>query len=47
MVEEKPILAYWNGRGIGNNCRLTFAAAGVDFEDKHYNFDENKEEWFE
>lgn len=29
---SKPILTYFNGRGLGEIPRLIFAEAGVDFE---------------
>ena len=34
---SKPILAYWNIRGLGAQCRYILHYSGVDFEDKVYN----------
>ena len=42
----QPVLGYWSFRGLGNTCRLTLAAAKVDYEPKTYDF-ATKEEWFE
>lgn len=36
MVEDKPTLAYWAFRGIGNSCRLALAATGVEVDEKRY-----------
>jgi len=34
----KPVLSYFNGRGLGEISRMMLAVAGVDFEDKRYKF---------
>ena len=35
-------LTYFNGRGGGEICRLTFSAAGLDFEDERLSGDDWK-----
>ncbi|KAH7641511.1 der f 8 allergen [Dermatophagoides farinae] len=36
MSETKPILGYWDARGLGQAIRLLLTYAGVDFIDKRY-----------
>ena len=49
MAQARPILGYWNirafDRGAVNRHILNYA--GVDFEDKRYDFINNKAEWGE
>ena len=49
MAQARPILGYWNIRAgdRGNVNRYIMAYAGVDFEDKRYDFINNKAEWGE
>ena len=49
MAENKPILGYWNIRAAnrGNVNRYILKYAGVDFEDKVYDFANNPGEWKE
>lgn len=46
---SKPVLGYWNIRGLGQPIRYLLAHAGVDFIDKRYNFgpapDFDRAEW--
>lgn len=45
----KPIVGYWNYRGLGQPIRLLLAHVGVDFEDKRYSKGEDGlgSEWLE
>ena len=47
MAQARPILGYWNIRALdrGNVNRYILNYAQVDFEDKRYDFFNNKEEW--
>ncbi|KAH9420192.1 Glutathione S-transferase Mu 3 [Dermatophagoides pteronyssinus] len=36
-MSEKPILGYWDARGLAQSIRLLLTYAGVDFIDKRYN----------
>ena len=49
MAQARPIFGYWNIRAFdrGNVNRYIFAYAGVDYEDKRYDFIGNKAEWGE
>ena len=49
MAQARPILGYWNIRAFdrGNVNRYIMAYAGVDYEEKRYDFDNNKAEWSE
>ena len=38
MSETKPILGYWDARGLGQAIRLLLTYAGVDFIDKRYHY---------
>lgn len=48
---SRPILGYWNIRGLAQPIRHMLVYAGVDFEDKLYNFgpapDFNRSDWFD
>lgn len=35
-MEAKPILGYWNIRGLASQIRYLFAYVGAEFEDKRY-----------
>jgi hypothetical protein len=35
-VKSKPVLGYWNIRGLGAQCRYLLHYCGVEFEDKIY-----------
>jgi glutathione S-transferase len=39
----KPLLGYWAIRGLGQYCRMTLEAAGVDYDEKRYT---DFNEWF-
>ena len=47
MAQAKPIFGYWNiragDRGAVNRYILNYA--GVDYEEKRYDFVNNKAEW--
>mmetsp|Transcript_26563 Transcript_26563/g.4674 ORF Transcript_26563/g.4674 Transcript_26563/m.4674 type:complete len:119 (+) Transcript_26563:27-383(+) len=43
-MADKPTLAYWNFRGVGNPVRILLAHLEVDFEDKRYDI-ANRESW--
>lgn len=47
--QKKPILGYWNIRGLAHPIRFLLHHAGVDFEDKLYNCgpppELNRDEW--
>ena len=47
MAQARPILGYWNIRGMdrGNVNRYILNYAQVDYEDKRYDFANNKDEW--
>ena len=47
MAQARPIYGYWNIRAIdrGNVNRYILAYAQVDYEDKRYDFFNNKAEW--
>ena len=47
MAQAKPIFGYWNIRAFdrGNVSRYILAHAEVDYEDKRYDYVNNKEEW--
>ena len=49
MVQAKPIFGYWNVRAFnrGNVNRYILAYAEVDYEEKRYDFNNNREEWRE
>ena len=49
MAQARPILGYWNIRAgdRGNVNRYILNYAGVDFEDKRYDFINNSAEWKE
>ena len=49
MVQAKPIFGYWNVRAFnrGNVNRYILAYAEVDYEEKRYDFINNREEWRE
>ena len=49
MAQAKPIFGYWNIRAFvrGNANRYILAYAGVDYEDKRYDYINNKNEWTE
>ena len=49
MAQAKPIFGYWNIRAFnrGNVNRYILAYAGVDYEDKRYDFVNNRPEWAE
>lgn len=40
-------MGYWNIRGLGQAPRLLLSHAGVDFEEKTYDVDQNSQKWFE
>ena len=48
-MSEKPILGYWDARGLAQSIRLLLTYAGVDFIDKRYNVgpppDYDRSEW--
>ena len=48
-TNNKPILGYWNQRGLGQQARLLLTYLGVDFVDKRYQRGEDGKgrEWFE
>lgn len=50
-VKSKPVLGYWNIRGLGAQIRYLFHYAGVQFEDKQYAYgpapDFSRDEWFD
>ena len=48
-MASKPILGYWNQRGLGQQARLLLTYLGVDFVDKRYSRGEDGKgsEWFE
>ena len=35
-MDQKPILGYWNIRGLASQIRYLFVYAGVEFEEKRY-----------
>ena len=49
MAQARPIFGYWNIRAFDrcNVNRYIFAYAGVDHEDKRYDFLGNKTGWGE
>jgi len=45
-LPAKPILGYWDIRGLGEALRYQLIYQGIDFEDKHYTPDERGKSWF-
>lgn len=39
-MSSKPVVGYWDIRGLAEYIRLLLAYAGVDFEDKRYKYGE-------